>query len=171
MFFTQAYDIFFADQRFSAGINVKISAQIFSLCDNAVDLIEGQIQLMAVFSRPASGTVKIAGRGRIQKNRPRRITVVLLTNFLLPFPADEIRIENKVRKEFLYNAGIHIFQHMHDELIPVRLLIGQRLTKSLSLLRKAVFSVAGKPVHHIQQFYRILLGIMFDVIIGSIDCK
>ena len=83
VYFAEVYQVFFADQRFSACVDVHIDAHLFALTDDVVDFIEGQIQFVAVFSSPASRAVQIAGTGGIEKNSPRDVTVIFLSQFIL----------------------------------------------------------------------------------------
>ena len=48
-----------AHQRLASGVDVKVYAQLLALCNDGVDLVEGQVELVAVFSSPAADTVQI----------------------------------------------------------------------------------------------------------------
>jgi hypothetical protein len=107
------------------------------LPDDAVNILIAQIQPVAVFSRPAAGAVQVAGAGRIQKNRPRDIAVILIPKFLLLFPADHVRVQEEIRHQLIQNAGMHLFQNTHRQLSPVRIrVIDQEFPEILSLNRK-----------------------------------
>ena len=88
VFGAQPEDVLFPNQRFTAREDVHISSKLFALADNVAEFLVCQVQLVAVFSSPAASTVKITGRGRIHKNRPRNIAVQLLTIVFLLGPAD-----------------------------------------------------------------------------------
>ena len=79
MFLAETDQVFFADKRFTTGVNVHIYAQFFALSDDIVDFVVSQIEFMTIFSSPASGTMQVTGRSRIEKNCPRNVTVVFFT--------------------------------------------------------------------------------------------
>ena len=88
MLFAQPNQIILSRQRLTAGIDIHIDTQFLALLNNAVNLIKGKIQLIAILGSPTSGAVQIAGRCRVQKNRPGNITVILCSVFFLLRPAD-----------------------------------------------------------------------------------
>ena len=96
--FTQGDQVLFANQRLTAGIYVHIYAHFLALGDNGIDLVKGQVQLVAVFRGPAAGAVQVAGRGRVKQNGPRNIAVIFLPVFLLLWPTDDIRVEEEIFK-------------------------------------------------------------------------
>ena len=98
MLFTQGDQVLFANQRLTAGIYVHIYAHFLALGDNGIDLVKGQVQLVAVFRGPAAGAVQVAGRGRVKQNGPRNIAVIFLPVFLLLWPTDDIRVEEEIFK-------------------------------------------------------------------------
>ena len=58
---TQTDQIFFAHERFSACIHIKVNTKLLSLCNDAVQILIGKVQLVPILSSPAAGTVEIAG--------------------------------------------------------------------------------------------------------------
>jgi hypothetical protein len=77
--------------------------------DDAVDLVIAQIQLVAVLGGPAAGAVEVAGGGGVQQNGPGHVAVVLVADFVLLVPADDVGVEEEVDKRG--------FQHPVDRIL------------------------------------------------------
>ena len=155
--------ILLANERFAAGVDVHIHAEFLALRDDGVDLVEGQVQTVAVLSRPAASAVQVAGRGRIQQDRPRDVAVVLLAVFLLLRPADDVGVEEEVHERRLEHIRIGILHDVHDELVHVVVFIVNDLADSRALSREAVRTVARKLIHPSHQLRGVFLRILADV--------
>ncbi len=160
MFFAKADQIGFADQRLAAGVDVHVDAKLFTLPDNIVDLIIGQIQLVAVFGRPAAGTVQITGRGRVEKDRPRNVAVVFLPVFLLPGPPDKTGVDKKIDSQRFHDVGVNLRDKSSNIGIIRMLRICNCLPDRLSLRSKLAPGKLIRPIHQLAQiFFRILVEI------------
>ena len=96
MLFAQGDQVLFAHERLAAGVDVHVDAHLLALRDDRVDLLEGQVQLVAVLRGPAAGAVQVAGRGRVEQDGPRDVAVVRLAQLLLNGPADDVGVEEEV---------------------------------------------------------------------------
>ena len=94
--FAQGDQVLFAHERLAAGVDVHVDAHLLALRDDRVDLLEGQVQLVAVLRGPAAGAVQVAGRGRVEQDGPRDVAVVRLAQLLLNGPADDVGVEEEV---------------------------------------------------------------------------
>ena len=83
MFFANSDQVVLADERLAAGVDVHVDSQFLALLDNAVDLLVGQVQLVAVFRGPAAGAVQVAGGGGVQQDRPGDVAVLLRLDLVL----------------------------------------------------------------------------------------
>ena len=77
MHLTDLNKVFFADKRLTACVDVHISSQLFTLFNNRIDGLKIQVQLVAILRCPASCAMKVTCAGRIKKNCPRYIAVIL----------------------------------------------------------------------------------------------
>ena len=132
MHFTDLDQIFLTHGRLTACINVHISTKLFTLSYNRINGLKAQIQFMSILSCPASGTVQIAGTGRIQKDRPGYITVVLCCHLILSCTSFQAGIDNKILEKYFSYLRIKII-NTHDQLIPVAVFIFNRITDGISL--------------------------------------
>ena len=63
-------------QRLSSSKHVEIDPQLLALSDHVVHFLEGKVQPVPVFRSPASGTVQVAGTGRIHQDQPGDIALM-----------------------------------------------------------------------------------------------
>ena len=152
MLLAQANQIIFAYQWFAAGVDVHIDAQFLALPDDGVNFLKAQVQLVAIFSGPAAGTVQVAGTGGVQQDRPRNITVVLLTEFFLNGPADNIGIEEEIHKERFQYAVVHTLKSVHNQLVHIVVRVVDDSAEGISLLLKAVGAGSGQLIHPFHKF-------------------
>jgi hypothetical protein len=94
----QAMMIVLAHQRLAAGVDIHIDAELLALTDDVVDLVIAQVQLVAVLGGPAAGAVQVAGGGGVQQDGPGGVAVVLVADFLLLVPADEVGVDEEIDK-------------------------------------------------------------------------
>ena len=69
-------------QRFAAGEEAGVGAQLFGLRQHPVHLLVGQALLMAVLCGPAAGAVHVAGGGGIHQDELGYIDVIFLGGLL-----------------------------------------------------------------------------------------
>ena len=119
MIFTEMNNILFANHRFSAGKQIYIGSEFGSLLYDIIHFFIGQIQLIAIFSRPAAGTFQIAGTCRIHKNCPWYIAIIFFFILTLFLVADQGTIDNKVLQQPVSDTRINVLPEAHDQLIPV----------------------------------------------------
>ena len=94
-------DIRFSYERFPAGHHVEMDAQCFTLGDNLIHHIVGQVQGVAVLSGPASDAVAVTGTGWIKKDDPGNIDTILLP----VFPPFLITIEGSLEAQ-VHDCGL-----------------------------------------------------------------
>ena len=99
IFLTDTDQVFFADQRFTACINIHVCTKLSALLYNRTDGVKIKVQLMSIFCCPASCAVQITGTGRIQQNCPWYITVIFLRYLFLNGTALQAGINDKVGEE------------------------------------------------------------------------
>ena len=164
--FAKGNQILFTHQRFTAGVDVHIHTHFLALGDNGVNFVEGQVQLVSIFCRPAAGTVQVAGRGGVQQDCPGDIAVVFLSIFLLLGPADDVGVEEEVLKGRLQNTGIGFFQNAHDQLVHIVLGIFQNISDSGTLSGKTIGTLSCQLVHPAHELQGIFFGVLFQITKG-----
>ncbi len=169
MLLAQGDQVLFADQWLAAGVDVHVDPKGLALLDDGVDLVKGQVQLVAVLSRPAAGAVEIAGAGGVQKDGPGDVAVVLRPELLLDGPADDVGIEEKVLEGGFQHVVVHVPEDVHDE--PVHVVGGviDDRAEGVPLGLEAVRPGARQLVHPLHQLGQILLGVLLDVVEGCLQ--
>ncbi|POO88179.1 hypothetical protein C1H57_25200, partial [Clostridium sp. 2-1] len=114
VFFAQADNIVLPYQRFSAGINIHVSAECLSLLNNAVQRVVIHIEPVAVICGPAAGAVQIARGGRVHQNCPWNVAVVFFLVFVFPLAADDRRMDDEIFEGFFPHARINIRVKAHN---------------------------------------------------------
>ena len=159
MLLAQTDDVLLPDKRLAAGVDVHVDSELFPLTDEIVDLLEGEVQLVAVLCRPASGAVKIAGGSGIQQHRPWDVAVVLLTQILLDLPSLQVDVEEEVVDDGFDDIALHIKQHMSDIRVIRMLRISDGILDRLNLAGEMT---AGKLVNGFHDLHHILFRILVD---------
>ena len=131
MFLTQLYNVIFSDKRFSASIHIEVNSELFSLCNNTVQVIVCKIQPISIFCRPAAGTMQITGTGRIHKNQPRDITVIFLTHFTDCLCSVKCCLISQIQCSLTNDIWIQFINHVVDIFYPFIIWILNHLTCSL----------------------------------------
>ena len=157
----QGDDVLLAHQGLAAGVNVQIDAKLLALGDDGVDLVKGQIELIAVLRRPAAGAVQVAGRGGVQQDGPGDVAVVFLAQLLLLGPAHQVGVDKEVGEDRLQHVGIGLGPDLLDELIPTGLGIADDLVEHRALGRQGV---SGKLIDQIHHLVHVVHGILVQII-------
>ena len=161
MLFAQPDDVGFAHQRLAACVDVHIHTHILALADDVVDLVEGQIQFVAIFSRPATGAVQIAGGGGIQQDRPGNVAVILFFQFLLLGPTDHVLIDEEIDGYGFQHFLIHIANQMTNVAVVGVFRVFNGVLHLLQLMGihfPGVLFCPGKQLAHI--FLRVFVQII-----------
>ena len=168
MLLAQADDIGLADQGLAAGVDVHVHAQLLALADDVVNLVIGQVELVAVLGGPAAGAVQVAGAGGVQQNGPGNVAVVFGPGGLLLVPADEIGVEEEVDKGGLEHLGVNVLHNMQNELVVGMVRIGNCLPNGGPLRGEGA---PGEFIHPGHQGGQVLLRIFGDVVHGLFDAE
>ena len=161
MLFTELDNILLAHQRFAAGVYVQIDAHLLALADDVVDLVKAQVQLVAILRCPAACTVQIAGGGGIQQDRPGNVAVILVPQFLLFVPADQIGINEEIDCNGGQHLRIHIVDHVaHERIIGIVRIFDSR---AHGCPLAGEFAL-GEFIRPVDQFRQILFRIFIEVL-------
>ena len=155
----QLQDIGLTNQRLTAGEDVHIGAQLLALGDDGVQLLEGQVQPVAVLGRPAAGAVHIAGAGGVQQDGPGHVAVLSPGNLLLSGTALQAGIDDEVAEKRLPHTGIQGID-LHDQVIPVVFLL-DGLPEGLALGHIPI--LGNQLIHQIHDLGDIGLGVLLQI--------
>ena len=161
MSFAELDEILLAHQRLTARVDVDMNAQLFTLRDDRIDIVIGEIERIAIICRPATGAVQVASTGRIEQDGPRNVAFVLLAALLLLGPSKEVRIDDESLQQVIAHLRVDIGHDLHDELIPVVLLL-DRVTDRLTLAREERFW--QKRLERIHDLVDILLWVCKKIV-------
>ena len=163
MLLAQPDDVLLANQRLATGVDIHVDAQRLALTDDVIDFLIGQVQLVAIFRGPATGTVQVAGRGGVQQDGPGNIAVELLPCLFLDRPADDIGVQKEIFKGGLEHVVVNVVKHLHDQPVHIAVRVFQHAAERCPLRGKAVRAVARQLIHPAQEFEQVFLRILFNV--------
>ena len=166
--FAKADQVLLAHQRLAAGVDVHVDAQFLPLLDDAVDLLVGQVQLVAVLSGPAAGAVEVAGTGGVQKNGPWNIAAIFLAALLLLGPSNQGGVDKEVHGDGLHDLRVDVCEKPLNEGIVGVLRIRDRLADELPLRFKLAACKLIRPIH---QLYEIFFWILIQVVEGLLQSE
>ena len=107
--------------------------------------------------------MQVAGGGGVHQDRPGDVAVVLLPRLLLLLPADEVRVEQEIRKDLLEHFGVNIRPKRTEQAIPVVLGIVHDAAHDIALRSKGI---AGKAIHQFHELGEVLHGVLFQIAVG-----
>ena len=165
--FAKPDDVFFAHQGLAAGKQARVRAERLGLGERLVHFLEREALLVAVFRRPAAGTVHVARGGRVHQNEPRDVDIVFCRGFLRDMIAPDAALVDGVREEGFENVGVVIPQQPLGIVRPFAVRVICDHAKRLEGLLAP--HVAMQPLHHGDQIgsdlRRVLRLSLFDEVI------
>ena len=157
MHFADLYKVFFANERFSTGIDEHVAAELICLLDDGINVLKRKIVFVAVFCSPAACAAKVTCRCGIKKNCPRYIAVVFLRCNILLFTSLKAGIYHEILEECLAHARIKSIYSL-NQLIPGTFFV-YSFANEFSLAFVPAFR---RPfVDHVHDFCRIVFRIFF----------
>lgn len=75
---SQLEQIVLAAHRLAAGAHIPVDAQLFTLGNQLVHFLIGQVQAVAVLGSPAALAMQVAGGGGVKQQDPRHVAIILL---------------------------------------------------------------------------------------------
>ena len=160
----QLDDVVLAHERFAAGIDVHHDAQLFALADDVVQLVVGQVELIAVLRCPAAGAVQVAGRGRIHQDGPGDIAAVLFSGRDGSRVRLNVGVVDKVDEDLFQYVSVDGLEHVQHVLVPyiVRIL-GNRFDRGLLIVEAVFFIEFKNQVHHfLDRCFRVFVDLVED---------
>ena len=127
--FAELQDVCLADKRLAACEHVKVYAKLLALRDDAVQVLEAQVQLVSILGRPAASAVQVAGGGRIHQDQPRDIAAVFLTVCADGLGSVDHRLKHQVEQCHLQNIRIQLVDQLVQVLVPLFIRIGKKLAE------------------------------------------
>ena len=118
----QRDDVVLAHERLAARVDIDVHAELFALADDGVDVLEREVELVAVVCGPAAQAMQVTGARGVEQDGPGDVATVLGAHLLLLAPGQYVRVNH----EGLEQAADHIGVEMGDfenQLIPVGLVL------------------------------------------------
>ena len=106
----QAEDVRLAHERFAAGEEAGVGAELCALGQHAVHLLKGEVLLVAVLRRPAARAAHIAGARRVHEDDPRDVAVILFGVCPRLLEAAEAALIGSGRQEGPEKVGVALAQ-------------------------------------------------------------
>ena len=169
--FAELDEVLLPHQGFAAGIDIEVSAHFLALTDDAVNLVVGEVQLIAILCGPAALAVQVAGRGGIQQDGPGHVAIVFLTDFVALLPTSDAGVEEEVGQQGFGEAEVHFGHHTNHQLMGGGVLVGDSIADGFTLTGEGLGTVAREFVHHVHHVDQVFDGILFNVGKGLTQCK
>ena len=160
MFFANSDQVVLADERLAAGIDVDVRAELFALRDDRVDVIEGQILLIAILGGPAARAMQVAGTCGVEQDCPRNIALVFLAVLFLLGPSQQVAVDYKRLEQLGAHFGIEV-EDAHDQVIPIAATLDD-VGKRLALYGK--YAIGDQFVHEVHDFVDVFLRVVVEII-------
>ena len=168
MFLADADQVLLPHQRLTAGIDVHVDSQFFALLDDAVDLLKGQVQLVAVLSSPAASAVEVAGRGGVEKNGPGNVAVILFAVLFLLRPADQGGVDKEIDRHRFHDLRVDVVDDMENIRMVRMIGVFNSSPDHLALGFKLPAREFVGPIHDLTE---ILFRVFINVVKGLFQSK
>ena len=99
MLAAQSDDVILAYERFSACVAVDVHSELFALADDGIDVLECQVEFVAVIGGPAAQAMQVAGAGGVEQNGPGDVAPILGAHPLLLSPGKKVRVHHESLKQ------------------------------------------------------------------------
>jgi hypothetical protein len=129
--FAQRDDVPLAHERFAAGINIEVGAELLALPDDPVEQGAAHGELGAVFRGPASGAFEVAGRGGVHQDGPGDIAVFPFRRFFSLVVVQDGCVDDKVGKQHPPGLRVQIGIDVFQKEVPVVLLVFHHVAHGL----------------------------------------
>ena len=95
MLAAQHDEVILAYKRFSACVDVDVYSELFALADDGIDVLERQVELVAVIDGPAAQAMQVAGAGGVEQDGPGDVAAILGAHPLLLSPGKKVRVHHE----------------------------------------------------------------------------
>jgi hypothetical protein len=164
----KAEDVRLAHERLAAGEHEEVGAQGLGLGDEAVHLVVGQVEGVAVVGRPAAHAVLVAGARGVKEDDPGHVALVLLRVGRGLAQAAERGLVAAVEDGGLEDVGVNAVPHQLDEEV---LPLGTRIECLAQGVCHVWRGVGEELAAHVQELVDGLLGVIApDALDGLVDC-
>ena len=151
----QAHDVLLADEGLATGEHVEMAAQLGALGHQAVHLLVGEVELVAVVGGPAAHAVLVAGARRVKQDDPGHVALVLLGAGGGVAQATEGGLVGTVQDGRLEHVVIGVVDDVPEELLP----LGARVQAVANAANGAGGGVLQQVAGHVQELVEVLLAV------------
>ena len=168
---TQTDQVFFAHERFSACIHIEVNTKLLSLCNDAVQILIGKVQLVPILSSPAAGTVHVTGAGRIHQNQPRYLALQLFSLLTDRLCAKICCFKSKIQRRHLQNVRIDFIQKTVHILHPFAVLVLKHCARRvIAFLLKHIASYLLYRIYQLQKCLLAIFRIFIYIAKNAVNC-
>ena len=165
MLAAQGDDVALAHERLSACVDVDMHAEFFALADNGIDVLEREVELVAVVCRPTAQAVQVAGARGVEEDGPGDVAAILGARPLLLSPGKKVRVYHESLKQPANHLRIEV-GNFEKQLVPVGLVL-YRVGECLAL--RGEDACRGVFVHGFHGFGHVSLGIIQKIVNRGIE--
>jgi hypothetical protein len=134
----------------------------------SVQLIQGEVELVAVFRGPAAGAVEIAGGGGVHQNGPGHVAAVLGAQLGAGGAGQHHGINRHLHKDLAQLLGIVLGEYVQRQLAHAVVGVGKIVLYASNMGRKRTGAV--QSLDHVEHLGNVVLGVFADVIVGLHRC-
>ena len=151
-------EVALAHERLSAAEQVEEHAQFLALRDDGVQLLEREVEPVAILGRPAARAVQVAGARRVDEHGPGHVAAVLGCRRVLAAQAQQAGVHEEVLDHLLANAAVHVGPQAFQKHHPVVVGVVDDLMEQCPLLDEVV--VGDQRVHGVQDLRQLHVGVV-----------
>ena len=148
-------DVALTHERLAAGEHVQVAAELGALGDQAVHVLVGKVQAVAVVGGPAAHAVLVAGARRVEEDDPRNVALLLLGVGGGVAQAAEGRLVAAVQDGGLEHVVVGVVDDVPEELLP----LGARVQAVADAADGAGSRVLEQLAGHVEQLVEVLLAV------------
>ena len=160
MLLAQADEVVLAHERLAAGVDVDMAAELLALADDGVDVLEGKVERVSVFSRPAARATQVAGARGVEQDRIRDVALMFFAHPFLLGPCQDAAVHNERLEQLGAYFGVEV-EDAHHESVPV-IAFADRGVEGSALRGEHI--LGDEFVHERHDGVDVLLGVLVEIV-------
>ena len=137
-----------------------MTAELLALADDGVDVLEGKVERVSVFSRPAARATQVAGARGVEQDRIRDVALMLFAHPFLLGPCQNATVHNERLEQLGAYFGVEV-EDAHHESVPV-VAFADRGVEGSALRGEHI--LGDEFVHERHDGVDVLLGVLVEIV-------